>query len=91
MDPLPTPQVSKGLATWLGVAGTALCAVVTALTPILEGNQQANTELFAKLTALFGAVTILGRMLQSAAALLGTGKERVTMERDKRDRVTRGT
>lgn len=70
------PVIAAGLATKLGLLGTALLGIVTAITPLLEGNNQDQTELFAILTTVVAVVTIIGRMLQSAAALLGTGAPR---------------
>lgn len=64
------PVIPKGFATKLGVAGAALLAVVSALTPFISGADSGDTQFYAALASGLAAVTILGRMLQAAAQFI---------------------
>jgi hypothetical protein len=70
-SPPASPVISEGLATKMGKWGTLLLAIVTVATPLLPDVSGGDTRFFAALTAAVGIATILGRMLQSAAALFG--------------------
>lgn len=63
------PEISKGLATKVGLIGTALLAIVAAVQPFLEGDHSNDAEFWAALATATAVATILGRMLQGAAAL----------------------
>jgi hypothetical protein len=68
-SPPAAPVISEGLATKMGKWGTALLAVVAAFGPLLDGFGTQDSKWFATLAAAVGIATIIGRMLQSAAAL----------------------
>lgn len=66
-----SPEIPHGFATQLGKAGTLVLTLATLLTTVLEGNHQGETKYLATLATIVGVATIVGRMLQSAAALYG--------------------
>jgi hypothetical protein len=62
--------ITNGIATKLGLAGTAILSLVALIQPLLDltGRQAADgSSHYATLAAIVGAVTIIGRMLQAAA------------------------
>lgn len=68
-SPPNAPVITEGFATKLGKAGTMLLAIVAAVQPFLEGDHTGDMRFFSVLATAVGIGTILGRMLQSAAAL----------------------
>lgn len=68
-SPPAPPVIPVGLATRLGLVGTALLGLAAALAPLLDGVGAGTSRHFATLSAVLAGLTILGRMLQSAAAL----------------------
>jgi uncharacterized membrane protein len=89
VTPPVVPGVPVGLGTILGIVAAVLGALATALTTVLDGYHGEETKLFAAVTTAVIVMTQAGRFLQAAAALFGTGKERVTMERDARSERAR--
>jgi hypothetical protein len=69
--PPAPPPVPVGIATYLGLAGTILLALATTVTTALEGADVKETKWFLTASAVLATVTIIGRMLQSAATLFG--------------------
>lgn len=67
------PKVEVGLATYLGLASTVAGALATFITTILDGYHGQETKWFLTATVVVASVTKLGRMLQAAASVLGTG------------------
>lgn len=67
-----TPEVSQGLATKLGKFGALALACATVLTTVLPGDHSGDTHTFAWVGGVILAATIIGRMLQAAAAIFGT-------------------
>lgn len=65
-------DIPKGFATKLGTIGAAILAVVAAVTPFLDGDHTGDTRFFAALATVLAGLTVLGRMLQAAAALRDT-------------------
>jgi hypothetical protein len=66
------PIIPEGLATKMGKWGTALLALIALLQPLIVENaarETGNVKFFATLATVVGGLTIVGRMLQSAAAL----------------------
>ena len=70
-SPPAAPVIPQGLATKLGQAGTLILGLASTLTAILPGDHSGQTKLFATLATVVAVATILGRMLQAAAALVG--------------------
>lgn len=68
-SPPAAPVVPVGLATNLGIAGTVVLALATALAGVLPGDARAGH--YATLAVVVAVATIIGRMLQAAAAMLG--------------------
>ena len=62
-------NVPSGLATKFGLAGTAILAFVAAFGSVLDGFGAEKSEDFATMATAVGIATILGRMLQAAAAM----------------------
>lgn len=73
-SPPQPPVIPVGLATKLGLAGTILLGLAAALAPLLEGAGAGTSRHFATLSAILASITVIGRMLQSAAALAGAPK-----------------
>lgn len=73
-SPPAGPVIPAGLGTKLGVLGTGILGIVAALGPLLDGFGSNDSRVFATLAAGLAAVTVFGRMLQSAAALLNSGQ-----------------
>ena len=69
-SPPAAPVVPVGLGTKLGVAGTVLLGLVAVAGPVIDGFGADESAIFGGLATLLVAVTILGRMLQAAAAML---------------------
>jgi hypothetical protein len=67
-----TPEVPKGLATKVGLAGSVLLAVASALTPFLPDTGAGTSKVLIACSTALAAATVLGRMLQSAALLFGS-------------------
>lgn len=66
------PVVPVGLATKLGLYGTVILGLVAALVPLLPSADATESKFFAALSAGVAGLTIIGRMLQSAAAFMGS-------------------
>jgi hypothetical protein len=74
-SPPRAPVIPEGLGTKLGKYGTLLLLVAGAVTQFTDGGLDPGTKLFAILGTVVAVATILGRMLQSAAALWGSETE----------------
>ena len=61
-------NVPSGMATKMGQAGTAILALVAAFGSVLDGFGAETSKDFAVMATAVGIATILGRMLQAAAA-----------------------
>ena len=64
------PGIPAGLATKLGIAGSALLAAAAALTPLLPDTGAGTSKVLIACSTVLATATVIGRMLQAAALML---------------------
>jgi hypothetical protein len=75
-----TTNVPVGLATKLGLLGTALLSLAAILTPLLPDTGANTSKVMAACATALAGMVVIGRSLQAAAQMLATA--RVTQLRD---------